>query len=79
MLFGRRNRGQPPTTYEGAQLIADTEAFLSGDYVDYLWRRGMTAPGWAWLNRLAHGDVQGIENEAWTSANESLRWSCSTS
>ena len=73
-MFRRRNHGQRPPTYESAQLIAETEAFLAGDYVDHLWRRGMAAPGWAWLNRLAHGDVRSIGKIRRSAAVSSAAW-----
>jgi len=38
-------------------LIADTEAFLSGDYATYLKKRRRDVPGWAWLNSFAHGEL----------------------
>ncbi len=57
---GRRNRGSRFSTSTSDRLIADTEAFLSGHYADGLRRRGEPVPGWAWLNRLAHGDIARI-------------------
>jgi hypothetical protein len=38
-------------------LIAETEAFLSGDYASYLRSRRRGVPGWAWLNSFAHGEL----------------------
>jgi hypothetical protein len=37
-----------------ARLIADTEAFLAGDYAKKLRLSGVTVPPWAQLNVLAH-------------------------
>ena len=39
------------------QLIAETEAFLSGDILHYLRGSGGAVPGWAWVNVLSHGDL----------------------
>ena len=39
-----------------AQLIAGTEAFLSGDYANHL-HRGGSVSVWARLNALAHCDI----------------------
>lgn len=39
-----------------AELIEDTEAFLSGRMAEVLEARGDLIPAWAWINLLAHGD-----------------------
>jgi hypothetical protein len=44
----------------GPRLVADAEAFLNGNYLDHLRGQGDGASGWAWLNRLAHGDLESI-------------------
>jgi hypothetical protein len=36
------------------------QAFLSGDYADYLRHRGEAMRGWARLNNLAHGDLESL-------------------
>lgn len=46
--------GDPATD---AELIAECEAYLCGDFRGYLQRRGQPVPGWAWMNGLAHGDL----------------------
>ena len=60
MWFGRRKNQSRSTVEAGDQLIADIEAFLSGDYADHVQRRGDRVPGWAWLNRFAHGDLLSV-------------------
>jgi hypothetical protein len=57
---GRRDRRSRLSTSTSDRLIADAEAFLSGHYADGLRQRGEPVPGWAWLNRLAHGDLTQI-------------------
>jgi hypothetical protein len=47
-----------PLVAATARLIADTEAFVSGDYADHLRRHGDMVPGWARLNLLAHSDLE---------------------
>jgi hypothetical protein len=45
----------------GASGLADeAEAFLAGTYASHLRSRGVTVPGWAWLNDFAHGDLRGL-------------------
>jgi hypothetical protein len=45
------------TSADAAQLVAETEAFLSGEVLCRFLRSGHVAPGWAWLNAFAHGDL----------------------
>jgi hypothetical protein len=40
------------------RLISDAEAFLSGDYENHVRRHDRRVPGWARLNRFAHGDLR---------------------
>jgi hypothetical protein len=47
-----------PLVAATARLIADTEAFVLGDYADHLRRHGDMVPGWARMNVLAHGDLE---------------------
>lgn len=44
--------------------IAQCEAYLSGRYTDWLAERGEPVPGWAWVNRLAHGSRRDIAEAA---------------
>lgn len=44
-----------------AVLAQETEAFLSGAYVDQRLHRKDAVPGWAWLNTLAHGQLDDIK------------------
>lgn len=45
----------------GAVLAQETEAFLSGGYVNQRLHRKGAVPGWAWLNTLAHGELDDIK------------------
>lgn len=46
-----RHREDP----RAGELIAETEAFLTGSFADHLIALGQPVPLWAWLNVLAHG------------------------
>ena len=64
MWFGHRKGGAHAKRAQGpiadaAQLVAEAEAFLSGDILSHLQRSGRSIPDWAWLNALAHGDLSG--------------------
>lgn len=56
-LNRRRRAAMKAPTSDGDVLIAEIEAFLSGDYATYLMRRRREVPGWAWLNSFAHGEL----------------------
>jgi hypothetical protein len=56
LLHRRRTATKAPTS-DGSVLIAEIEAFLSGDYATYLRCRRREVPGWAWLNSFAHGEL----------------------
>jgi hypothetical protein len=56
--FGQRKGEGRPVLAVNSRLIADTEAFLSGDYADHLRRCSAVVPGWARLNSFAHGDLE---------------------
>jgi hypothetical protein len=43
-----------------SRLISETEAFMAGEFAGRLRRLNATVPGWARLNLLAHGDLQGL-------------------
>lgn len=52
------SRKNPSETDSGqSRLVAEIEAFLSGELVAELSQRGDPVPDWAWLNTLAHGDL----------------------
>ena len=36
------------------------DAYLDGSYVTWLLSNGQPVPGWAWLNRVAHGQLDDI-------------------
>jgi hypothetical protein len=42
--------------------VEDTEAFLSGDFANHSRRCDGAVPGWARLNRFAHGDLQSVRD-----------------
>jgi hypothetical protein len=50
------SRAKSPSA-DGSLLIAETEAFLSGDLVSYLRSRRRGVPAWTWLNSFAHGEL----------------------
>ena len=56
--FGRRRGKELLLIAASSRLIADTEAFLSGEYASHLSRHGDKVPGWAKLNQFAHGDIE---------------------
>lgn len=56
--FGRRQGKERPPTGASSRLIADTEAFLSGEYASHLRRHSDTVPPWALLNQFAHADIE---------------------
>jgi hypothetical protein len=60
MKWMGRTGGRGPRTTPGDRLVADSEAFLSGDYASHLRRQGELVPGWAWLNVIAHGDLEDL-------------------
>lgn len=41
-------------------VVSESEALLSGSYVEYLKRRGQQVPSWAWINLLAHGSEDAL-------------------
>jgi hypothetical protein len=57
-VFGRRAGANQPFAAANCRIVADAEAFLSGEYCDRLRRCGATVPYWAQLNPLAHGDIK---------------------
>jgi hypothetical protein len=56
--FGLRQGKERPPIGASSRLIADIEAFLSGEYAGHLRRHRDTVPGWAQLNQFAHGDIE---------------------
>ena len=45
-----------------SRLDVECEAFLHGRYRSYLEAEGLPVPAWAWLNILAHGNRDDVEN-----------------
>ena len=76
MWFGLRNRRErePGTRLvdDATELIAETEAFLSGDILSHLQHSGRAIPGWAWLNAFVHGDLSRIRQVRSSCAEESV-------
>ena len=58
--FRRRQDDGRRLLVEGARLVADAEAFLSGNYARILQNHGDAVPGWAYLNMIAHGDLRSL-------------------
>jgi len=58
--FQPRRDDERPLTASSARLVADAEAFLAGEYANHLRRHRVAVPGWARLNRLAHGDLASL-------------------
>lgn len=54
------------TTNPSQELVTETEAFLDGSMEAYLERQGRLVPDWAYVNRLAHCDVDGLARLAST-------------
>ncbi|MDA8392833.1 MAG: hypothetical protein M0Z87_08545 [Actinomycetota bacterium] len=48
----------------GQELVAETEAFLDGSMETLLERQGRLVPDWAYVNRLAHSDLEGVRRLA---------------
>jgi hypothetical protein len=57
--FGQHDQ-ERPLTAASSRLVADAEAFLSGDYANHLCRKRDMVPGWARLNTFAHGDLRSV-------------------
>jgi hypothetical protein len=45
---------------QSSRLISDTEAFLTGTIVGRLVQQNAQVPAWAWLNKVAHGELQNL-------------------
>lgn len=54
-------------------LVRESEAFLSGSYVEQAARESTAIPAWALLNTVAHGDLARIQAAARSGAGP-LRW-----
>jgi hypothetical protein len=49
-----------PTRNQDPSIGAEVEAFLAGEYLDYLDSLNRAVPAWAWLNPLAHGSLEKV-------------------
>jgi hypothetical protein len=58
------NEAAKKTALSVAQLISESEAYVSGTFQDYLHESGRPVPAWAWINGLAHGDPSEIRRIA---------------
>jgi hypothetical protein len=60
----RHARHQPPRrirlTNTGSELAEEVDCYLAGTFLEYCGRHRRPLPGWAWVNRFAHGDLDGI-------------------
>ena len=54
-MLRRRDSGDQSQGAGGTPLADEAEAFLNGTYLAHLASIGRAAPGWAWINPLAHG------------------------
>ncbi len=55
------------TTHEatlGDEVAAECGAFLEGRFAQLLEARRRTVPSWAWLNQVAHGDLEQLRDLA---------------
>lgn len=41
-------------------LVDECEAYVAGRFQGYLEANGKPAPGWAWINSIAHGDLKAV-------------------
>lgn len=60
----RRDPGRDgPQDADDRALSAGNEfdSYLSGSYADWLMRRHRSVPAWAWVNRLAHGTIDELD------------------
>ena len=61
-LAGRhRQRSKGRMESAAHEIVAGSEAFLAGGYVEHLRGRDELIPGWARLNIFAHGDLEDLE------------------
>lgn len=60
MRLFRRHTKYRRLSPTGQLLVAEVEAYLSGNYEEYLRCRACDIPGWSRLNLLAHGDLDRI-------------------
>ena len=59
-IFRRHRSADSVPSVDASLLVAETEAFLSGEYATYLRSRRHGVPGWAWLNSFAHGQLPNL-------------------
>ncbi len=55
MSWRRESWEQPPGAGPKTPLADEAEAFLNGTLLAHMASIGRAAPGWAWVNPLAHG------------------------
>jgi hypothetical protein len=56
--FGDHGVKSRSLSVDADRLNSDAEAFLAGIYEDHVRRRDHIVPGWARLNKFAHGDLR---------------------
>lgn len=54
-MWNRRREPEEPVRRAG--VGEECDAFLAGEWAEYLAACGEPVPAWAWLNRVAHGRV----------------------
>ena len=57
-------KGEMRTRREGRELGKECETYLCGRYAEYMDARHRVVPNWAWINVLAHGDLERLRELA---------------
>jgi len=75
-MWDRRRVWSHRASPAGAELVVDSEAFLTGHLAEVLQQRNGYVPEWAWTNLLAHGTEPDLRidrgaGEEWPSEGES--------
>jgi hypothetical protein len=52
--------------YEGKALARECEWFLAGRMAEHIFLNGGTVPLWAWMNLLAHGTLEDLQDRPGT-------------
>ncbi|HEX6659697.1 MAG TPA: hypothetical protein VF065_16515 [Ilumatobacter sp.] len=56
----RHDRGQLPGDLDKTDFADECAAFLAGHWTEQREDRGRPLPPWAWLNPIAHGDLEDV-------------------
>ena len=57
-------KGEPRTRRKGRELVKECETYLCGRYADHMDAEHRVVPNWAWINVLAHGDLERLREVA---------------